>query len=117
MVSRRIPRPGQRSSGRRAGIVGGTQIPTPGYPGQDQPGRRPQDAPAPGQQPDRGQPDFRPGPGSDPMAGFPFPHRTFRTRGGSQVTVSGCCLPLPIGCLTTVVAGAAVGLVRLRSRH
>lgn len=110
MVSRRIPRPGRGPSGRRAGIVGGTQIPTPGYPGQDQPAGRPQDAPAPGQ-------DLGPGPASDPMAGFPFPHRTFRTRGGSQVTVTGCCLPLPIGCLTTVVAGAAVGLVRLRTRR
>lgn len=112
MVSRRIPRLGQRPSGRRTGIVGGTQIPTPGYPGQDQPVRRPQDAPVPGQ-----APDMRPGPVNDPMAGLPLPHRTFRTRSGSQITVAGCCLPLPLGCLTTMVAGAALGVVRLRARH
>lgn len=41
---------------------------------------------------------------------FPFPNYTTRTRGGSQVTVGGCCLPLPIGCLT-ILAGAAVAAV------
>jgi hypothetical protein len=36
----------------------------------------------------------------------PMPYYTRRTRGGSRVTVSGCCLPIPLGLL----AGAAVGL-------
>lgn len=37
----------------------------------------------------------------------PLPARTWR-RGNTRVTVGGCCLPLPIGCLTTLVATAAV---------
>lgn len=36
----------------------------------------------------------------------PMPYYTRRTRGGSRVTVSGCCLPIPLGLL----AGVAVGL-------
>ena len=40
----------------------------------------------------------------------PLPARTW-TRGNTRVTVGGCCLPLPIGCLTltaaAVVAAAA----------
>lgn len=39
----------------------------------------------------------------------PIPARTW-SRGGTRVTVGGCCLPLPIGCLTTLVAGAAVAV-------
>lgn len=39
----------------------------------------------------------------------PIPARTWR-RGNARVTVGGCCLPLPIGCLTTLVAGAAVAV-------
>ena len=27
----------------------------------------------------------------------PFPAYSRRTRGGSRVTVSGCCLPIPLG--------------------
>ncbi|QQS01793.1 MAG: hypothetical protein IPK37_05125 [Austwickia sp.] len=71
--------------------------PAAGYPGgiQDQP----YDEPAP-----RGR-----------WSAFPFPNYTTRTRGGSQVTVGGCCLPLPIGCLT-VLAGAAVAAVAAHRR-
>lgn len=36
----------------------------------------------------------------------PFPYYSTRTRGGSQVTVSGCCLPLTLGIVG--VAGAAL---------
>lgn len=32
----------------------------------------------------------------------PFPYYSRRTRGGSQVTVSGCCLPIPFGVLTAI---------------
>ena len=39
----------------------------------------------------------------------PLPARTW-SRGNTRVTVGGCCLPLPIGCLTTLVAGAAVAV-------
>jgi hypothetical protein len=41
----------------------------------------------------------------------PFPTYSTRTRRGSRVTVSGCCLPIPL----TFVAGAALaarGLLR-----
>lgn len=36
-------------------------------------------------------------------AGFwgPFPYYSTRTRGGSRVTVGGCCLPLALGMLAT----------------
>jgi hypothetical protein len=37
----------------------------------------------------------------------PIPARTW-SRGNSRITVGGCCLPLPIGCLTTVVAAGLV---------
>jgi hypothetical protein len=34
----------------------------------------------------------------------PFPYYSTRTRRGSRVTVSGCCLPIPL----TIAAAAAV---------
>lgn len=43
----------------------------------------------------------------------PLPSRTW-TRGNSRVVVGGCCLPLPIGCLTTVAAAGVVALSVLR---
>ncbi|HYN30916.1 MAG TPA: hypothetical protein VES95_13765 [Dermatophilaceae bacterium] len=47
----------------------------------------------------------------------PLPNYTTTTRGGTRVSVGGCCLPLPIGCLTTVVAGAAILAARVATRH
>jgi hypothetical protein len=44
---------------------------------------------------------------------FPVPHTTWRTRRGSQVTVGGCCLPLPLGCLVTTVGLVGLAAVRL----
>lgn len=48
----------------------------------------------------------------------PIPHYSTRTRNGTRVSVGGCCLPLPIGCLT-VLAGtlgaAAVSIARRRT--
>ena len=35
----------------------------------------------------------------------PFPYYSGRTRGGSRVTVSGCCLPIPLGLLISFAAG------------
>jgi hypothetical protein len=32
----------------------------------------------------------------------PVPHYSRRTHGGSRVTVSGCCLPIPLGMLTAL---------------
>lgn len=43
----------------------------------------------------------------------PVPSRTW-TRGNSRIVVGGCCLPLPIGCLTTVAVGAVVAASALR---
>jgi hypothetical protein len=42
----------------------------------------------------------------------PFPYYSGRTRGGSRVTVSGCCLPIP---LAIVLTGAAALTRLLRS--
>ena len=43
----------------------------------------------------------------------PFPSYSRRTRRGSRVTVTGCCLPIPL----TLTLGAALGAHRaLRSR-
>ena len=36
----------------------------------------------------------------------PVPYYSTRTRGGSRVAVSGCCLPIPLGVIA-VLAGAA----------
>ena len=38
----------------------------------------------------------------------PMPSYSWRTRRGSRVSVTGCCLPLPLGCLTLVLG--AVGI-------
>ncbi|MFI7484044.1 hypothetical protein ACH9EU_16705 [Kocuria sp. M1R5S2] len=55
-------------------------------------------------------PGHRGGPRTGPRL-FPFPGWTTRTRRGTNVTVGGCCLPLPIGCLTTAVLAGAVAVV------
>ena len=48
---------------------------------------------------------------------LPFPGYSTRTRRGTNVTVGGCCLPIPIGCLTTtVLAGAAAVVVGRAAR-
>jgi hypothetical protein len=44
---------------------------------------------------------------------FPLPHYSTRTRRGSRVTVTGCCLPIPLGMLATSVAAGRL-LVRRR---
>lgn len=35
----------------------------------------------------------------------PFPYHSRRTRGGSRVTVSGCCLPIPLGLAAAFAMG------------
>jgi hypothetical protein len=35
----------------------------------------------------------------------PFPYYSRRTRGGSRVAVSGCCLPIPLGIVAVALAG------------
>ncbi len=45
--------------------------------------------------------------------GGPIPHYSTRTRGGTRVTVGGCCLPIPLGFLA---AGSAL-LARQRHRQ
>jgi len=65
----------------------------------------------PVQRPYGGRPMHRPR-GRGGFAG-PFPYYTTRTRRGSQVSVGGCCLPIPLGLL---VGGSGLLLRRLR-RH
>ncbi|MFI7579643.1 hypothetical protein [Kocuria kalidii] len=48
---------------------------------------------------------------------LPIPGYSTRTRRGTNVSVGGCCLPIPIGCLTTtVLAGAAAVVVGRAAR-
>ena len=42
----------------------------------------------------------------------PFPRYSTRTRGGSRVTVTGCCLPIPLA----LVLSTALGARRARKR-
>ena len=50
------------------------------------------------------------------FGGLPFPHYTTRTRRGTQVTVGGCCLPLPIGCLAMCVGAGVMLAAHARRR-
>lgn len=43
---------------------------------------------------------------------LPVPHTSWTTRRGNRVTVGGCCLPLPFGCLVTSVMVAGVVAAR-----
>ncbi len=101
--------------------------PPPGSPfdqPQDRPPARP-DLPGPYEpRPGYDDPFGRPGDLQDESAeprggrlrGLPFPSYTTRTRGGTQVTVGGCCLPIPIGCLGVLTLAAAVAREVRRSR-
>ena len=40
----------------------------------------------------------------------PVPYYSGRTRRGSRVTVGGCCLPIPLGVLATLVVGVRMAL-------
>jgi hypothetical protein len=42
----------------------------------------------------------------------PMPYYSRRTRGGSRVSVTGCCLPIPLGMLATAGLGARLLLRR-----
>jgi len=52
--------------------------------------------------------------GTQGRGGFfgPFPYYSRRTRGGSRVTVSGCCLPIPLGLVAIVALAARLFLSR-----
>ena len=54
-----------------------------------------------------------------PRSGFgmrgPFPSYTRTTRRGSQVRVSGCCLPIPLVMLSGTVGSVVLGVRRVRS--
>lgn len=52
---------------------------------------------------------------NEPGGMGPIPSRTW-TRGSTRVTVGGCCLPLPLGCLTTVLAAGALAAYRVAHR-
>lgn len=42
---------------------------------------------------------------------FPVPSYSATTRGGTPVSCGGCCLPVPLGCLATVVGLAVPAIV------
>ena len=42
----------------------------------------------------------------------PMPYYSRRTRGGSRVSVTGCCLPIPLGLMATLGVGARMLLHR-----
>lgn len=42
----------------------------------------------------------------------PFPYYSGRTRRGSRVRVTGCCLPIPLGMLSALAVGARLLLRR-----
>ena len=44
---------------------------------------------------------------------FPFPSYSTTTRNGTGITVAGCCLPLPLGCLTLTLSAAGLATYRL----
>ena len=46
----------------------------------------------------------------------PFPYWSGRTRGGSRVTVSGCCLPIPLTLALNTAAGARTTLRKRGAR-
>ena len=46
------------------------------------------------------------------FSAFPFPSYTTRTRSGTQVSVGGCCLPLPIGCLVLTLSAGGLAAAR-----
>ena len=49
----------------------------------------------------------------------PIPSYSTTTSNGTKVSCGGCCLPIPIGCLATVVAVSApwvIGLIRRKRR-
>jgi hypothetical protein len=52
------------------------------------------------------RPTYRYGRRPHRRTGFygPFPYHTRRTRRGSRVTVTGCCLPIPLGVLAALAA-------------
>ena len=43
---------------------------------------------------------------------FPFPHYSTRTRSGGRVSVSGCCLPIPLMLCVSALAGVRALLRR-----
>jgi hypothetical protein len=47
----------------------------------------------------------------------PIPHYSTTTPNGTRVSCGGCCLPIPIGCLATVAAVAAPGVIGFLQRR
>lgn len=47
----------------------------------------------------------------------PIPHYSTTTRGGTNVSCGGCCLPIPIGCLASVVAVATPAVLAVVRRR
>jgi hypothetical protein len=47
----------------------------------------------------------------------PVPHYRTTTKDGTHVSCTGCCLPLPLGCLASVLAVAIPAAVSVARRH
>ncbi len=47
----------------------------------------------------------------------PIPTYSTTTRRGTRVSVGGCCLPLPIGCLTLTTAAVGLAVASARRRR
>lgn len=47
----------------------------------------------------------------------PIPTYSTTTRGGARVSVGGCCLPLPLGCLTLSLGGAGMVVASMARRR
>ncbi|MGZ5404034.1 MAG: hypothetical protein ACXWDL_05250 [Nocardioides sp.] len=47
----------------------------------------------------------------------PIPHYSRTSPGGTRVSCGGCCLPLPIGCLVSVIAVGAPAVLGVVRRH
>lgn len=59
------------------------------------------------------QEQFADGPRRGGFGMFPFPGYSTTTRNGTSITVGGCCLPLPLGCLATTLAVGGFAVSRL----
>lgn len=47
----------------------------------------------------------------------PIPNYTATTSNGTRISCGGCCLPIPLGCLATVLAVAVPGMAALLRRR
>jgi len=56
-------------------------------------------------------------PGRNGFRLAPVPHYSATTNRGTHVSCGGCCLPVPLGCLATVLAVGVPAVVSLARRR